>query len=81
MAQIATPAEAAFPLAVRDLLLTILFIALSTEQGTGTLQFAVPPLTPHPQFQNLALLVDLVPVHPITRPLQDSCEFVVRGNL
>jgi hypothetical protein len=38
-------------------------------------------LAPHPQVQRLVLLVDLVPVYPITGPLQDSGEFIVRGQL
>src|SRR5215831_5396914 len=48
--------------------------------AAGTLQFAVPPLPPHPEFKALVLLVDLLPVHAVTGPLQDSCEFVVRGQ-
>src|SRR5262249_20283877 len=39
-----------------------------------------PPLPSHPQFKDLVLLVDLVPVHAVAGPLQDSCEFVVRGQ-
>ena len=49
--------------------------------AAGTLQFAIPALAPHPQVQRLVLLVDLVPVYPVTGPLQDSGEFVVRGQL
>ena len=50
---------------------------LDPSTTAGTLQFAVPALPPHPQLQDLVLLVDLVPVHAVTGPLQDSCEFVI----
>ena len=49
-----------------------------------TFQFAVAALAPHPQIQRLSLLsllVDHLAINPISGPLQDACEFVVRRQL
>ena len=40
--------------------------------------FSVPKENPIAILIGLLLLVNLVPVHAVTGPLQDSCEFVVR---
>src|SRR4029077_12147572 len=53
---------------------------IELARAPGTLQFAVPALAPYPQLQDLVLLVDLVPVHAVTGPLQDSRKFVVAGQ-
>src|ERR1700704_4535251 len=45
----------------------------------GTLQLAAPAFSPYPQLKDLVLVVDSVPGHAVTRPLQD--EFVVARQL
>jgi hypothetical protein len=62
--------------------------AFTAVIGTGelvaaarTFQLAIPALSPHPQIQSLLFLVDRMPVYPITGPMQDSCELVVRRRL
>src|SRR4051794_15581820 len=42
-----------------------------------TFQLAVPAFAVHPQIQGLSLLIDSLPVHPVTGPLQDAGELVV----
>src|SRR3982751_3009842 len=42
------------------------------------IQLAVPAFAVHPQIQGLSLLIDFLPVHPVTGPLQDAGELVVR---
>ena len=43
----------------------------------GALQFTIAPLPPDPQFQNVLLVVNLLPVYAIARPLQNASELVV----
>src|SRR4051794_31169975 len=42
-----------------------------------TFQLAVPAFAVHPQIQGLSLLIDFLPVYPVTGPLQDAGELVV----
>src|SRR6516225_3994348 len=44
-------------------------------------QLAVATLAPHPQFQDLVLLIDLVLVDPVARPLKNTGELVVSRQL
>jgi hypothetical protein len=43
----------------------------------GTPQFAVPPLSSHPQSQRLSDFVDLAAIHPAPRPSQNLCPCVL----
>src|SRR5580658_3018464 len=42
-----------------------------------TLQFAVPAFTTHPQSQPLGFFLDLAAIHPVPRPSQNLCPFVL----
>src|SRR6202167_5418478 len=43
----------------------------------GTLQFAVPAFTTHPQPQPLGFFLDLAAIHPVPRTSQNLCPFVL----
>src|ERR1017187_9162699 len=49
--------------------------------ATGTLQLPVAAFSPDPQLQDLALLVDFLPVHAVSGPLKDSGEVVIGRQL
>jgi hypothetical protein len=38
----------------------------------GAFKFPIAQFPPDPQFQNLVLFVDLVPVYAVSRPLKDA---------
>src|SRR3954447_15692850 len=45
--------------------------------ATRTFQLPVPAFAPHPQIQGLSLLIDSLPIYPVTGPLQDAGELVL----
>src|ERR1022692_994846 len=49
--------------------------------ATGTLQLPVTAFSPDPQLQDLAILVDFLPVHAVSGPLKDSGEVVIGRQL
>ena len=49
--------------------------------ATGTFQLPVAALSPDPQLQGLALLVNFLPVHAVSGPLKDSGEVVISRQL
>src|SRR3954463_10674057 len=42
-----------------------------------TFQLPVPAFAPHPQIRVLSLLIDFLPIYPVTGPLQDAGELVL----
>jgi hypothetical protein len=52
-------------------------IILELPPTAGTHQLPIPPLPADPKTKALARFIDLMPVHPVPRPLQDFREIVV----
>jgi hypothetical protein len=46
----------------------------------GALQFTVAAFPPDPQFQNVLLIIDLLPVYTVPGPLQNASELVIGGQ-
>ena len=52
-------------------------IILELPPTAGTHQLPIPPLSADPKTKAFARFIDLMPVHPVPRPLQDFREFIV----
>jgi hypothetical protein len=52
-------------------------IILELPPTARTHQLPIPPFPADPKTKPLAWLIDLIPVHPVPRPLQDFREFVI----
>ena len=54
---------------------------LELPPASGALQLRIAALPPHPKLQGLGLFIDLMPVNPIPRPLQDLGEIGVSQSV